>query len=47
VTTPQGWAWSSFRHYATGEPSVVEIESWWTAQRREQFGVFPIVHRVG
>jgi hypothetical protein len=34
VTTPQGWAWSSFRHYATGEPSVVEIESWWTAQRR-------------
>jgi putative transposase len=47
ATTPQGWAWSSFRHYATGEPSVVEIESWWTAQRREQLGVFPIARRVG
>jgi len=27
--------WSSFRHYATGELGVVEIESQWTAFRRE------------
>ncbi len=30
------WPWSSFRHYATGEIGVVEIESEWTAHRREQ-----------
>src|ERR1700744_1206737 len=24
---PEDWPWSSFRHYATGEDSVVEIES--------------------
>jgi putative transposase len=33
---PAVWRWSSFRHYATGEISVVEIESEWTALRREQ-----------
>jgi putative transposase len=32
---PEDWAWSSFRHYATGAVGVVEIESEWTAQRRE------------
>jgi len=32
--------WSSFRHYATGEASAVEIESQWTARRREQAGAF-------
>ena len=32
---PKEWAWSSFRHYSTGEIGVVEIESWWTAMRRE------------
>jgi putative transposase len=36
VAKPEDWAWSSFRHYATGEIGVVEIESEWTARRREQ-----------
>jgi putative transposase len=35
VEKPQDWAWSSFRHYLTGEIGVVEIESQWTATRRE------------
>jgi putative transposase len=35
VAKPQDWAWSSFRHYSTGETGVVELESWWTATRRE------------
>jgi putative transposase len=33
---PEDWAWSSFRHYATGEVGPVEIESEWTARRRER-----------
>jgi putative transposase len=36
VAAPEDWAWSSFRHYLTGERSVVEVESRWTAQRRKQ-----------
>jgi putative transposase len=32
---PQQWPWSSFQHYLTAETSVVEIESEWTAMRRE------------
>jgi putative transposase len=35
VSKPEDWAWSSFRHYAAGEAGVVEIESEWTARRRE------------
>jgi putative transposase len=35
VTSADGWPWSSFRHYATGEQGTIEIESHWTAQRRE------------
>jgi len=31
---PEEWAWSSFRHWATGERGTVEIESPWTAQCR-------------
>ncbi|HSA92061.1 MAG TPA: transposase [Terriglobales bacterium] len=34
VERPEEWPWSSFRHYATGEAGVVEIESEWTAGRR-------------
>lgn len=34
VESPEDWQWSSFRHYATGETGVVEIESKWTASRR-------------
>ena len=40
-----GWTWSSARHYATGEECGVEIESRWTARRREQLGVYPVVRR--
>jgi putative transposase len=35
VEKPEDWAWSSFRHDATGERAAVEIESEWTARRRE------------
>jgi putative transposase len=35
VARPEDWPWSSFLHYATGKMSAVEIESEWTAQRRE------------
>jgi len=35
VEKPEDWKWSSFRHYATGVEGVVEIESEWTARRRE------------
>jgi putative transposase len=35
VGRPEQWKWSSFRHYLTGETGVVEIESTWTAGRRE------------
>jgi putative transposase len=34
VGSPEGYRWSSFRHYATGERGVVEIESEWTARTR-------------
>ena len=39
VQRPEDWKWSSFVHYATGRDWVVEIESQWTARRREQAGV--------
>jgi len=36
VKRPEDWKWSSFVHYATGTKGIVEIESQWTARRREQ-----------
>jgi putative transposase len=39
VAAPEDWAWSSFRHYATGVEGVVEIESEWTARKRERMGL--------
>ncbi|HYG99705.1 MAG TPA: transposase [Terriglobales bacterium] len=39
VSRPEDWAWSSFRHWATGEESVVEIESQWTARKRDGMGL--------
>jgi len=36
VAKPEEWTWSSFRHYLTGEEGRVEIESSWTASRREK-----------
>ena len=35
VTKPEDWPWSSCVHYATGRMGAVEIESEWTARRRE------------
>ncbi len=39
VEKPEDWAWSSFRHYLTGEEGVVEIESEWTGRKRERMGM--------
>jgi putative transposase len=36
VSTPEDWPWSSFLHYATGIEGTVEIESPWTATRRNR-----------
>jgi putative transposase len=35
VEKSEEWAWSSYRHYLSGERGTVEIESHWTAARRE------------
>lgn len=35
IEKPEDWPWSSYRHYATWEPSVVEIESPWAAYKRD------------
>ena len=43
---PEDWRWSSFRHYASGIEGVIEIDSQWTAQKRERMGVRPKV-RLG
>jgi hypothetical protein len=43
VARPEDWRWSSFRHYALGETGVVEIESQWTARKREWTGIVPTV----
>ena len=40
VKRPEDWAWSNFRHYLNGEEGPVEIESQWTARKREQLGIF-------
>lgn len=39
VERPENWVWSSFRHYVSGVEGVVEIESPWTARKRERVGV--------
>jgi putative transposase len=31
VSKPEDYRWSSFNHYATGEPGPIEIESHWTS----------------
>ncbi len=36
VSHPEDWPWSSFLHYATGIEGIVEIESHWTASRRNR-----------
>ena len=41
VASPEEWMWSSFRHYVSGFEGVVEIESQWTARKRESLGITP------
>ena len=41
VERPEDWKWSSAAHCATGVEGVVEIESQWTARKRERAGVVP------
>ncbi len=43
VEHPEDWAWSSFRNYALGEAGTVEIESQWTARKREWLGIDPVI----
>ena len=43
VERPGDWKWSSFVHHATGMEGIVEIESQWSARRREQMGVVLVV----
>ena len=45
VEKPEDWKWSSCRHYLTGVEEVVEIESPWTARKRERMGIVPKVKR--
>ena len=35
VDKPEDWPWSSFRHYLSGEPGRIEIESEWTWNKRQ------------
>ena len=42
VARPEDWRWSSFVHYATGTEGIVEIESQWTARKRERMGIYPV-----
>ena len=44
---PQDWRWSSCLHYLTGVDGVVEIESQWTARKRERLGVVPMATWIG
>ncbi len=39
VVSSENWEWSSFRHSVSGVEGMVEIESQWTARKREQMGV--------
>jgi len=41
VTRREDWKCSSYLHYLTGVEGRVEIESEWTARRREQMGIRP------
>ena len=41
VEKPEDWSWSSYQHYLTGTEGAVEVDSQWTAFRREQMGLRP------
>jgi putative transposase len=47
VRAPEEWPWSSFNHYVSGVVGTVEIESPWTAARREGLHlpkIWPVPH---
>jgi putative transposase len=44
VKKPEDWKWSSFLHHATGVEGAVEIESQWTARKRERAGIILTVN---
>jgi hypothetical protein len=41
----EDWRPSSYRHHQTGEEDAVEIESHWTASKREKLGIHPTLRR--
>jgi putative transposase len=41
VERPEDWPWSSYRHYLTGTPGRVEVESWWTEMARKRISDLP------
>jgi putative transposase len=45
VEDPKDWKRSSYRHYLTGIEGLVEIESEWTARKREQMGIVAKINR--
>jgi len=45
VENPEEWKWSSYRHYLTGVEGAVEVESEWTARKREGMGTVPSLKR--
>jgi hypothetical protein len=45
VEKPEDWKWSSYCHYLTGMEGLVEIESEWTARKREKMGILPRLKR--
>jgi putative transposase len=42
VINPEDWPWSSYRHYLTGDPGRIEIESEGTWNRRENHRPHPV-----
>jgi putative transposase len=46
VEKPEDWRWSSYRHYAFGEIGAVELESYWTAIRRQRAGITITIRRT-
>ena len=47
VANPEDWPWSSYRHWLTGVEGTVEIESQWTARKRERMGIVAQLKRRG
>ena len=41
VNKPEEWPWSSYRHYQSGIEGAVQIESSWSAWRRDHAGQLP------